>query len=178
MALNNISYSYAELIADFGQEKLEQRYKVIYDYMKSFIERKEYTDKVRISTGLLNQMIVDYFTDMHRLKEFHDIEYANYIKIHAYSAYWLLRRKPIQIIDDTDKTLAFVNEAFILSYIMNFLHTGEENIYIQEDDREDYLEFVKNLEYSLKYRDITARMLETMLEAFKAGRTSERARRG
>ena len=91
MALNNISYSYAELIADFGQEKLEQRYKVIYDYMKSFIERKEYTDKVRISTGLLNQMIVDYFTDMHRLKEFHDIEYANYIKIHAYSAYWLLK---------------------------------------------------------------------------------------
>lgn len=147
--------------------------------MNSFIERKGYKDKVIISTGLLNQMIVDYFTDIHRLKDFHDIEYVNYIKIHAYSAYWMLKRKPIQIVrDDIDDIgLTFINEAFIVSYIINFLHESEDNIYILEDDREDYLEFVKNLEYSLKYRDITARMLETMIEAFKAGRTVEKAKK-
>ena len=177
--MSKISYSYQELISDFGEEKIKKRYQVLYDFMKSFIERKGYKGKVSISTGLLNQMLVDYFTDIHRLKEFHDIEYVNYIKIHAYSAYWMLKRKPIQIIeDDADNIeLTFVNEAFIVSYIMYFLHESDDNIYILEEDREDYLEFVKNLEYSLKYRDITARMLETMIEAFKAGRTVEKAKK-
>lgn len=179
MELSNNSYNYQDLIAEFGQQKLEKRYQVIYDYMKSFIERKGYVDRVTISQSLLNQMIVDYFTDIHRLKDFHAIAYVNYIKIHAYSAYWLLRRKPIQIIqDDSDNLeLTFINEAFIVSYIMNFLHENDKDVYILEEDRENYLEFVKNLEYSLKYRAITAQMLETMMEAFIAGRSVEKAKR-
>ena len=105
------------------------------------------------------------------MKEFHKIEHINYIKIHAYTAYWLLRRKPLQIVVDNEEDieLAFVNEKFVASYLLQFLRGEHEKVVILENDRQDYIEFVKNMEYFLRYRTVTPQMIETMLESYMAG---------
>ena len=38
-----------------------------------------------------------------------------------------------------------------------------------ESERLNYIEFVRNLEYYLRYRTVTPQMIETMLEAYNAG---------
>lgn len=175
--MNRKNYDYSELVESFGKEKLEKRYVALYEYMDAFIKRGDYQAKVIIAQSVLNQAVVDYFTDIYRLKEFHKIEHINYIKIHAYTAYWILRRKPIQIVtdDEEDTELAFINERFVTSYLLQFLRGRHEEVVILEKDRQDYIEFVKNMEYYLRYRTITPQMLETMLEAYMAGMAFDRA---
>lgn len=170
--------TYSDVLNFFSKEKVEKRYISIYSQMESFIKRKSYEQNVVISESLLNQALLDYFTDIKRLKEFHNIENANYIKIHSYMAYWLLRRKPIQIVKEKndDIELAFINEKFVASYILNFLWKDNENAIILEQDRDIYYEFILNLEYYLKYRFVTPQMLETTLEAYNAGMAFQRAK--
>lgn len=145
MPTNRKSYDYSELVDSFGQEKIEARYVTLYEYLESFIKRNKYDKNVVIANSVLNQAVVDYFTDIYRLKEFHKIEHINYIKIHAYTAYWLLRRKPLQIVVDNEEDieLAFVNEKFVASYLLQFLRGEHEKVVILENDRQDYIEFVK-----------------------------------
>lgn len=176
MATDRINRDYEELFKHFGEEKIRQRYEALEKYLKIFIGRSQFKDKVRISYSLLNQAVVDYFADIDRLKDFHNIEKANYIKIHAYSAYWLLRRKPIQVIkDDDDGELAFINENFVASYLLQFLRGEDSEVFIKIDDKAEYDGFVENLKYFLRYRTVTAKMLETFLESYQAGRAFERA---
>lgn len=173
----NKSYDYSDLIKDFGQEKIAERYSTLYKYLESYIERSGFTDNVAIANSVLNQVVIDYFADIHRMKEFHEIERTNFLKIHAYSAYWILRRKPLQIIQDNDENieLAFVNENFVASYLITFMCEKKTDAVILIDDREMYDEFLNNLQYYLRYRLVTPQVLETILEAYRAGMSFERA---
>lgn len=177
MAMNCKKYDYVELVDSFGEEKIKERYTTLYEYMDSFIKRNKYEKQVVIADSILNQCLIDYFADVYRLKEFHNIEKINYVKIHAYTAYWLIRRKPLQIIKDDIENidLAFVNEKFVASYLIQYLRGKHENVFILEEDRPVYMEFVKNLEYCLRYRVITPQMLETMIESYQAGMAFQRA---
>lgn len=177
MEMKNKSYDYSEILADFGKEKIEKRYETLYEYLETFIKRHKYEGKVEIAKSVLNQAVVDYFADIHRLKNFHHIETINHLKIHAYTAYWILRRKPLQIIEDDQEDIerAFVNEKFVSSYLLQYMRGEKTNIIIIESERLSYLEFVKNLEYFLRYRFVTPQMLETMLEAYQAGEAFQRS---
>lgn len=168
MAENNSIFSYQDVIDSFGEKKVAQRYDCIMEQLNAFIKRNKYTDKVSICPGVVNQLVIDYFTDIFRLKEFHHIDLTNYIKITAYSAYWIVRRKPLQIIKDDieDVELAFCNENFVLSYIMRFLQQTELSVH---DEHGEYQEFVSTLSYALRYRTLTPQMLELMLEGFRGG---------
>lgn len=176
MAMNKSNYDYEEIIEHFGKEKIMSRFNTLEEYLNIFIGRSKFKNNVTISYSLLNQAIIDYFADIDRLKNFHHIEKINFIKVHAYSAYWLLRRKPIQIIDDNDDTeLAFMNENFVASYLLQFLRGDNRGVVIKKTDRLDYDEFVENLKYVLRYRMVTPQMLETILESYTAGRIFERS---
>ena len=176
MATNKSNYDYEEIIEHFGKEKIMQRYNALEEYLKIFIERSKFKNNVLVSNSLLNQAVIDYFADIDRLKEFHNIEKVNYVKVHAYSAYWLLRRKPIQIIkDDDDTELAFINENFVASYLFQFLRGENKGVVIRQADRAKYDEFIKNIKYVLRYRMVTQQMLETILESYAAGGIFERS---
>ncbi len=177
MATKNKSYDYSDILADFGKDKIEQRYEALYEYLNAFIKRHKYEEKVIIAESVLNQAVVDYFADVHRLKTFHHIEAINYLKIHAYTAYWVLRRKPLQIVidDPEDIDRAFVNEDFVASYLLQYLRGKNTDVIILKSERVTYLEFVKNLEYYLRYRMVTPQMLETMLESYKAGEAFQKS---
>lgn len=177
MGTKSKSYDYSDILADFGKEKIEKRYETLYEYLNAFIKRYKYEGKVTIAESVLNQAVVDYFADVHRLKNFHHIEAINYLKIHAYTAYWILRRKPLQIVEDDPKDIdrAFVNEKFVASYLLQYLRGESMNVIILESERLSYYEFVKNLEYFLRYRVVTPQMLETMLEAYQAGEAFQKS---
>ncbi|WP_033126679.1 hypothetical protein [Eubacterium sp. ER2] len=177
MATNRSNYDYEEIIKNFGREKLIKRYNTLRQYMEQYIQRTEYSGKVQIADSVLNQAVIDYFADIDRLKNFHKIDKINFTKIHAYTAYWLLRRKPLQIVEDDDENmeLPFVNENFVASYLLQFMRGEDRNVVIRSEDRWEYDGFVKNLNYVLRYRTITAQMLETILESYKAGRIFEKS---
>ncbi len=177
MATNRNKYDYNELIKDFGEKKITERYSTLYSYMESFIERSGYKENVVIANSVLNQVVIDYFSDIHRMKNFHDIHRTNFLKIRAYSAYWILRRKPLQIIKDNDEDieLAFVNENFVSAYLITYMCKKNTDAVILPDDREMYEEFLNNLQYYLRYRVVTPQMIETMMESYRAGMAFERA---
>ena len=86
------------LIEEFGKLKIQERYCFVFELLDEFIKSSGFTDDLVISSPILNQVITDYFTDIYRLKAFHkDIKLVNEIKIYSYLAYWICRRKPIQI---------------------------------------------------------------------------------
>lgn len=177
MATNRSNYDYQEIVERFGKEKIINRYNTLEECINIFIDRSGFRDNVALSKSLLNQAVIDYFADIDRLKNFHLIDKTNFIKIHAYSAYWLLRRKPIQIIKDDQENieLAFINENFVASYLMQFLRGENKGVIIQKEDRHAYEEFISNLKYVLRYRLITAQTLETILESYGAGRIFEKS---
>lgn len=177
MATRNRSYDYSDILKDFGKDKIEIRYETLYEYLTAFLKRHKYEGKVIIAESVLNQAVVDYFADIHRLKNFHHIETVNFVKIHAYTAYWMLRRKPLQIVEDDPEDIdrAFVNERFVASYLLQFLRGENMDVIITETERPVYLEFVRNLEYFLRYRTVTPQMLETMLEAYQGGEAFQKS---
>lgn len=168
MTESSSAFSYQDVLDSFGEEKVAKRYDNIMEQLNGFVKRNKYTDKVSVCPSIVNQLVIDYFTDIFRLKEFHHIDLTNYIKITAYTAYWIVRRKPLQVIQDdvNNIELAFCNENFVLSYIMRFLQQTELLIC---DEKGEYHEFVATLSYALRYRTLTPQMLELMIEGFRGG---------
>jgi hypothetical protein len=102
-------------------------------------------------------MVVDCFADIKRLKDFHNIEYTSKEKILAYTAYWLNKRRPIQIIGEcpNDK-YTYVNEAFISSFLITGISELIKSVYLSENLRE-------HLYYHLIFRQIDAQNLEMLI---------------
>lgn len=164
--LNHGNYKF--LVEEFTKETIENRFKTIYNFINSFIENNHLQEDVIISVDLLNNMIIDYFSDIYRIKEFQDIERTNFAKIYSYTAYWLLRRKVIQLKKEVyEDKLSFVNEEMVTTYICSYLF--ETNVFILDSQQEQFAEFQKNLLYSLIYRTYSPQSIESMIYAFKAG---------
>lgn len=177
MDINNINIdsnilnhgNYKFLIKKFGKETIEQRFESIYKFICEFIESKDIIDDVIISVDLVNNVVLDYFTDIYRLKDFQDIELVNYAKIYAYTAYWLLRRKPIQIKpENSDDKLSFINEEMVVTYLFSYLFGSD--VYIVQSKLETFTEFQKNLLYSFIYRNYSPQFIETMIYSIEAGK--------
>lgn len=147
--------------------KFEKRYEALYNQMYSYIEKSGYSNAVKINDIILGFMLVDYFTDIERLKEFHGVNHINSIKLISYTVYWLLRRKPIQIIK-SDKTLQYVNERFSLALILEFLSSKDKQ-HIAIRTNAGLKAFRELLFYFFKFRQFNAQDIELMITAFFAG---------
>ena len=66
--------------------------------MNLFIHEYALAKKATVNRRMLAEAVHDYYVDTIRTKDFHEITYTNAEKVYAYMAYWLLRRKPIQVI--------------------------------------------------------------------------------
>ena len=160
--------NYAFLIKEFTAETIERRFEAIYDFISAYIESNNLQDEVTISLDLLNNVVIDYFSDIYRIKEFQDIELTNLPKIYAYTSYWLLRRKVIQLkIEDSNDRLSFVNEEMVATYIFSFL--TETNVFIVDSQQDKFTEFQKNLLYTFIYRTYSPQTIESLIYAFQAG---------
>jgi hypothetical protein len=156
---------------EFGKEVIEERFNIFLSMVNSFISSIP-TGKFVVNDYILMHSLLCYYSDVQRLKDFHRMEKANLYKIVAYESYWFLQRKPIQVIAN-DEDLLYINEKFVVSYIMDFLNSScELNLEAIKSDvrKQEQLDaFMNSLFYFLKYRLVTAQMLEMFLFSFKTG---------
>jgi hypothetical protein len=162
--------SYKYLIEEFGEEKITSRYDMLCKLMQEFIVREGLEGKVIVSKTILYQVIIDYFADIHRLKSFHGIDKVNQDKITAYTLFWVLRRKPLQLLDDAEDSADFINERFVISFLQLSLFNEDYTILVSPEKKNDHENFFRSLLYSTKYRNIDAQMIELIIITYRAGR--------
>jgi hypothetical protein len=107
-------------------DRVANRYVQILMMLHEFINYNNFECDVKINGRMLKEAVVDYFSDIVRVKEFHTIKNTNKAKIYGYMAYWLLRRKPIQVINNFNGC-EYINESFIALYITSLI-TKERKI--------------------------------------------------
>ena len=149
------------------EKKFQSRFVALSKEINTFIEKMNFQNKVKLNELVLGYALVDYFEDVHRLKSFHRVEHINGIKIVSYTAFWLLKRKPIQIIN-CEKELIDINERFVLQYILSYM-SNQAKKHILSRDNTGLSSFTESLLYFLKYRLTTAHNLEIIIMAFFAG---------
>ena len=170
--IQNIYDSYHNIIDEFGEEEITSTFSNLVKVCEEFLKENKLDNQVVINTFILAHTVMDYFTDVSRLKEFHHIRSHNSYKQHAYLMSWFLRRKPLQIIEDESEELVYTNEKFVLSYTMNFLTRDmAPDFYdkLSKKQQEAIDGYMKSLYYHLKYRNCSAQVLELSLLSFDAG---------
>lgn len=171
--MNNIENTYAnydDLVSAVGQEVIESRIQQIAQEMLDFLKINNLDQVAYIHQMALTHAVMDYFSDVQRLKEYQQIEHVNDIKIKAYETFWLLKRKPIQLKEQIeDDRLLYVNEKFLLTRLTSFMLDSEINMPIVEEKSIAFKNFLNTLYYYLKFRRCDAQSIELMLLAFKAG---------
>lgn len=166
----NESSNYVYLVEKFGAEKISSRYDWLNLLLNDFLSKKGYAGDVIVSQDILKHVIVDYFVDIDRLKDFQEIEKVHASKIYAYLVFWILRHKPLQIITEKGKGhLSFINEDFAGYLIRSYLFSEPENVPILESKKEMVDSFVKTMLYYFQYREYSAKSIELMILAFQAG---------
>lgn len=168
--------SYEYLIEKFGADELNERFQLIYGGAGEYIKRLELSEYLSVSEFLVDELVLDYYADIERLKNFHHIERAEPKKVAAYTGYWLQKRKPIQIVKNPDSEtlrkypqMNWVNENFAISILFSMAfdisqpqfdaHRGQEKVLLK------FNEFQRSLRYYFTFRHINPQMLELMLRA-------------
>ncbi len=169
--IRSIFADYGEIVKKFSEKTIDERYKYLYKELEEFVQSFESTNQecdgcLSINKFALIHAVLDYYSDVARLKGFHVVDKANEYKILAYQSYWLLKRRPIQIIKDQSEELVFVNEKFVLTYILSFLCQDIS----PESSTTSYMNsFIDTLYYYLKYRVCTPQDIEMIVLAFTVG---------
>jgi len=172
--------NYDFLFEEFTVEKLKDRFIFIAQKAELWINHcsrqlqlQNPENYLTINHDLVGEIIVDYFTDIYRMKKFHPIKKVNAIKVASYTAYWVARKKPIQIktkqlSDDIIKKswLIYINESFaiMLMWAMAFDQTKNPVII----DLEKFNTFRDYLQYHLIYRTYTQQTFELTLMALQS----------
>jgi hypothetical protein len=166
---------YTKVIKAFTPKRIEDRYYCLLVSAQEFIREMGYSNHVVCNETMLMFAVLGYYSDILRLKDFHEIGRVNDIKILAYEISWLLKRKPLQIKDlqikdSNDQKYAFCNEQFAFSQITLWFKKDDGEKGIGALAHEDLKFFSDTLFYHLKYRDYDPQALELMLVSFMAGR--------
>ena len=168
--IENTYDNYDELLARVGKEVVESRITQLNTEMTAFLKNYKLEDSVYIHQMALTHALMDYFSDIQRLKDYQKIEYVNEIKIKAYETFWLLKRKPLQLKKqlESDEWL-YVNEKFLLTRMTSFMLQDNLNVVLNEEKKKAFTNFLDTFYYYLKFRRTDAQAIELMLLAFQAG---------
>ncbi len=169
--IENVYINYRNVLDEFTEDVIMDRYRILYQEIKEFLENTKIGRHVRIDEVILMHAVLDYYSDLSRLKQFHKIEHINDMKAIAYETFWFLRRKPLQTLQNPnqDDILAFINEKFAFSRIAYFLVGNGKGAALSEEHKKGFLNYLDTFYYFLKYRNFDAQMLELMIMGFKAG---------
>ena len=84
--------NYRELIDEVGVDKFRERFEELQKTAMEFIEMAGFSETSYCNERILMQVILDYFMDVMRLKEFHSIERIRTEKLLAYTISWIVRK--------------------------------------------------------------------------------------
>lgn len=171
---------YSGLFDKFEPNIIEKRYNGLIQRYNEFIVEQKIQNMVSLNKLSLQHAIMDYYSDIGRLKDYHNIELTNKIKVIAYESYWLWRRKPLQIIEGIndsktkDTEVLFCNELFVYTSILSFLSEGitdERYASLKEQNHSSDIDsFFQTLFYYLKFRQCNPQVFELVILSFLAGK--------
>lgn len=162
--------NYKEIIEKVGKKDFQNRLIEVEKTINTFLSEAKYPDWVQCNSRILYHALLDYYADITRLKEFHSIKHTKTDKVAAYLIYWILRRKPIQLNQDSeDERDIFVNERFACSYLLGecLLESFNSQLTAELEDKLD--KYIDLLLYYFKYRQINPQVIELLIESFKMG---------
>lgn len=164
--------NYIDIVARVGVDEIRSLYSQQYNEVLEFLERFDRTgEKLFVNERTLMHAVLEYFSDIEKVKSAHNLQHANSIKVKSYLYYWFLRRKPIQIqtIAPEDDDLVFINEKFVVSEVMSFLTLGSETKALVDEDIDIYEAFANTFYYYLKFRQVEPQSLEMIMLSFHLG---------
>ena len=163
---------YQFLLQYFPGNIMSMRLKALLVDTSSVIKIFGLKDKLRIDIESFENIILDYFTDIARLKDFQDIARTNTDKIYGYELFWFLRRHPIQLLEE-DPNLYDINEKIALNVFLPRILADAGLPYDSKKQSKEFQEkletFIDLLFYNMKYRTYTQQSLELMIKAFLCG---------
>ena len=161
---------YDEILEYFGEQTIKDRFKYLYDKMTEYIDARKLKGILNINEGILQQLVMDYFTDVYRLKKFHQITHINKTKILAYELFWLFRRKPLQVCsDNVESRILFCNEGFAITMLASELLVPYETEPLSREKEDAFFKYLDHIYYHFKYREVDKQCLETILLSFETG---------
>lgn len=162
--------NYSEVVERIGKKKFQERLQELIASANAYIEEAGYAKHVECNERIMLNVLLDYFMDIFRLKDFHNIEKARTEKIFSYMVAWIVRRKPLQYIHYTDDEKdIFVNERFGVYLLLNECLLCGEKRFTSKENKEKLDEYIELLLYYLKYRECNPQVLELAVESFKMG---------
>ena len=172
---NMHSASYDAVLNNFPEEKIIERYAFLEKKINDFIEASGNQDIAVCNSDILNHVIMDYFTDIYRLKTFHRIDYTNIAKITAYTVAWIIRRKPIVLLKnpEDDKDI-FLNERFCISLIISEVLYKDNQELLDENQMKAVDEYIDLFLYYLMYRSCDPQSIELAICSFLTGSITSR----
>jgi hypothetical protein len=152
----------------FDEQVIVGRFRNTLTQLNNFLVKLKVDSKCRIDIRSLKLAILDYFTDIARIKIFHNIEKVNEQKIYGYMGYWLLRHHVIHVIKPFAGSET-INEKFIFARIISniFSESGIDPQSLKNKGIVD--KFSSDFFYFLKYRQFTQQSLELIVESFLCG---------
>lgn len=170
MAEGERNDGYGTLIRKIGEDTFNEFMRFLQEQAEQFISEASYAESVVCNDRILMHVLLDYYSDIERLKEFHSIEYIRTNKVFAYVAYWILRRKPLQFVNqDLEEPDIFVNERFALFLVINECLLEGADPTLDNAGKEKFDEYIDFLLYYFKYRECSPQALELLIETFKMG---------
>ncbi len=121
-----------------------------------------------IHPELVEQVSLNLFTDLQRIKDFHDIHEVNCRKFAAYQAAWILRLRPIQIIKLQSKSKKYVilaNELFALQTVIAHMYDMIREKFLDANELKEWTAFLDKVVYHFHHRIINPQGLELTFEA-------------
>lgn len=125
-----------EVLTVYGR-KVSEKHELIHEHITRFISEyySDFSDDsctIVISGDRITEIINNYFVDIHRFKERHDMvgddDWTSNGKIAAFTAKWLIKMKPITVIltgehDTQCRMLSnYINEIFAVQHIIFLLN--------------------------------------------------------
>lgn len=162
--------NYSQFLEGDQKQKFQSRLEELITTANEFIEEAGYGKYVRCDERIMLNVQLDYMTDIHRLKEFHGIDFIRSEKIVAYTVSWIVRRKPLQFVEYPEEERdIFVNERFAAYLMINECLADDNRKYIPDKYQTKFIEYTELLLYYLKYRECNPQVLELAIESFKMG---------
>lgn len=166
--------NYKFLLTVFTEEEISERWRYFVQAIGKAVGT-ETLPKIQIIGERLDQAVKAYFTDLYRMKEFYNIDITNRQKIYGYSAFWLLRWMPIQLIGDEalEPENFDINQRIIAKIFTSDLasEVGLEVEKLSGDKLSQWQKFVADILDTFKYRGYTQRSLQAIADSFIVGHT-------
>lgn len=149
---------------------------LLYEMCRRFYWERGLNDKVFLDEAIFSDCLVDVIHDLHRLCEFHEIEHPSMAKIAAYSASWIIKRKPLQMVygyDSDNPKYKYFNEKLALFILLRGTDLIDWKYPSDEEAKKNMRATINRLLYHLVYRNTNSQTLELLLYGIEFGYLAE-----